>query len=663
METVVGEMDNGMDVDAKLAEGLRLIDQSSLCKNSKKNYCAVWRHWVNWCGDAGVDPLGAGWKDVLECLHSGGGGARFKRFWRPGIAFIYHSKCKESPTHDRRLGSALGKQTQATSDAYSGASRHLMSIYQADYLAWCRLHDRKPGPASGEQMVEFLSTVAHLVPERLSLVNSSVSLYLMEQGHPSMEFHPLVLTALKKFREERSASHVDGGGKRLGILYAQYMEQWVAWRDAQGIVAGAATGADVVEYLRKHDHLRTAGKRLNHLRHTCEGEPAFWSENVQDWLEGFQARLKKGEVPGVRTGRKSVPVLAEWTAARAARARKNVRVPVGLTREEVERGRVGQGPQLEPVTVEGYALSWADFSEWRRVRDISLESVEPMHIRVYLEEATERLRVSSLWNIQVGLAFGLEEHGFLYNPALDDEVVGYLSGLQAERKEAPFQMSPIGEAEFSAILKTAFEPRPRERAGRTEIRGTFTVSLVRMMLDGLLRGGDASRARWGDLSRSGDGTGSLLLPRSKTDKLGRGECTYVSKVALEHLDLLRDLRRFYGKAEREDGRIFGSGVSHLIRFIKEVCAVAGLEGNFGTHSMRIGGAQELARRGFALPMIMLAGRWATPGTVELYIRHIKVQESAMAQLQRMFATGELRLGPEARGIDIMSNYNLVRLVR
>ena len=79
--------------------------------------------------------------------------------------------------------------------------------------------------------------------------------------------------------------------------------------------------------------------------------------------------------------------------------------------------------------------------------------------------------------------------------------------------------------------------------------------------------------------------------------------------------------------------------------------------------MRIGAAQELALRGYSLPMIMLAGRWASPDEVYRYIKHIKVQESAMADLQRLLLTDQYRLGPDARGIDVMSNYDLVKRVR
>ena len=230
-----------------------------------------------------------------------------------------------------------------------------------------------------------------------------------------------------------------------------------------------------------------------------------------------------------------------------------------------------------------------------------------------------------------------------------------------ERKEAASQMDPIREAEFRAIEETAMVPRLGERESAAEIRGARTIFLVRMMFDGLLRGADARRAMWSHISRSPDGSGVLLLPYSKTDRYGRGDVAYVSPLALHYFDLLRDLLKFYGKDERADGRIFWSNRGTLEKTIKQAAADAGLEGRYGAHSMRIGGAQELCMAGFSLPMIMLAGRWRDVQTVKLYVREIAVQDLAMAVLQRMLLNGEHRLGPKARGADVMSCYNAVRL--
>ena len=457
-----------------------------------------------------------------------------------------------------------------------------------------------------------------------------------------------------------------GDGKRPAMRSLHFKRQWEEWRDAQGIALGGATVADVLQYLQGYEEHRSAGRRVKGLRDCCgDQEPALWSEEVQEWLSRFHARLSCGEVPGhlaVHVS-KVQPILDEWAAARAARASAEGRVPVGLTREEMERVRVGQGPYLEPDTLARRAYVWAQFSEWRKSRGIPLESVEPAHVRVYLEALAETSAMGTMWHIVRAVSFGFEEHGFLHNAAVSDEVKGYMSNLEIERKEAAAQVDPLRFTDLKAICESACELRRGERLARADLRGVHTASLLRLMHDGMLRGGEAAGARWGDLSRSEDGTGSLLLTRSKTDRLGLGECTYVSAFALQHLDMLRDLRRFYGKAVGENDKIFGGALDSIARLIIRGCADTGLEGRFGTHSLRVGAAQDLAVAGFSLPMIMLAGRWKSPEMPARYIRNLKVLESAMAQMQGMLETDQHRLGPDARGIDVLSRYDIVRFVR
>ena len=101
----------------------------------------------------------------------------------------------------------------------------------------------------------------------------------------------------------------------------------------------------------------------------------------------------------------------------------------------------------------------------------------------------------------------------------------------------------------------------------------------------------------------------------------------------------------------------------MCNLIADVCADAGLVGHYGSHSMRIGAAQELALAGFGLSMIMQAGRWESPEQVKLYIREITVAEGAMAELQRMLADGRHKVDFNARGYDIMSAFHAVKYGR
>ena len=109
--------------------------------------------------------------------------------------------------------------------------------------------------------------------------------------------------------------------------------------------------------------------------------------------------------------------------------------------------------------------------------------------------------------------------------------------------------------------------------------------------------------------------------------------------------------------------IFGVGVKRMWSVIADACADAGLVGRYTRDSMRIVAAQELARAGFGLSMIMPAGRWASPEQVKLYIRVITVAEGAMAELQRMLADGRHKFDVNARGYDFMSAIHVVKYDR
>ena len=650
-------------VDA-LAVGLAVVDALKLAESTKMNYRRSWRACCEWCVAKGVDPLDAKWDHILEFLLSGNiGGVRIAR---NVIGHVYHVRGMASPAADRRVGYGLGTRQAAWQENVTEDRRKNMVRSQADYEGWCRRHGLDPAPASGEQVATFLESLGDRASEAMVRAASvAVSFYQMKRGFRATEDHPAVSEMFRARRARRAA----GGGlvgfrnERPGGIVARHRRHWEQWRDDQGIEPGAATASDAVRYFRSVEHQKVAAERLRHLRKSCPEEVALWSDEVDQWVAEFRSRLADGEVPGVVFRNRTRTVLDEWEADAEALASGPVRVPVGLTREEVVRRRkLDAASRLALETLEMYALSWAEFTDWLQERQIALEQVEDVTVRVFLEFKAESNRVDTLRNKLSGIAYGFGRKGFASrdNPGLGDDPVLFVEDLKLERKEGSFQMDPIREAEFRAIEQTAMVPRLGERESVAEIRGARTIALVRMMFDGLLRGVDARRAMWSHISKFGDGSGVLLLPRSKTDRYGRGEVAYVSPVAWHYLDLFRDLMRFYGMDERADGRIFWSNRTILGKTIEEAAADAGLEGHYGGHSMRIGGAQELCMAGFELPMIMLAGRWSTVQTVKLYVRNIAVQHSAMARLQRMLLNGEHRLGPEARGADVMSCYNMIR---
>ena len=62
------------------------------------------------------------------------------------------------------------------------------------------------------------------------------------------------------------------------------------------------------------------------------------------------------------------------------------------------------------------------------------------------------------------------------------------------------------------------------------------IALTSVMCEGLLRVSVASALRWQDIEEEEDGTGRLLIRRSKTDAEGEGAVAFLSVQTMESLD-------------------------------------------------------------------------------------------------------------------------------
>ena len=60
-------------------------------------------------------------------------------------------------------------------------------------------------------------------------------------------------------------------------------------------------------------------------------------------------------------------------------------------------------------------------------------------------------------------------------------------------------------------------------------------------------------------------------------------------------------------------------------------------------------------------LIMRAGRWTSPEMPAYYIRGLDVDRQAVAELHRAWESGGDRVIGDARGIDVLSTYDYVRL--
>jgi integrase len=121
-----------------------------------------------------------------------------------------------------------------------------------------------------------------------------------------------------------------------------------------------------------------------------------------------------------------------------------------------------------------------------------------------------------------------------------------------------------------------------------------------------------------DIAEASDGSGSVLIRRSKTDTTGEGATAYLSPLTM------RLLKEWISKAEIKEGAIFvrvvgakvsGSALTPQVvaTVLRKVGQWIGLDKKewekISGHSCRVGASQDLLALNMDLPSVMQAGRW------------------------------------------------------
>ena len=156
------------------------------------------------------------------------------------------------------------------------------------------------------------------------------------------------------------------------------------------------------------------------------------------------------------------------------------------------------------------------------------------------------------------------------------------------------QAEALTAESLTVIRSTACNPR-LGRGGRFEsreiamCRGNLDIALISLMRDAMLRVSEAAVLTWRDIENKADGTGRLLIRRSKTDSEGQGAVAF--PVRPDHGGAGVDMQCKVKRA----GSVFGLRPNQISRRIKQAAEAAGLGDGFSGHSPRVGMARDLAR--------------------------------------------------------------------
>jgi integrase len=166
-------------------------------------------------------------------------------------------------------------------------------------------------------------------------------------------------------------------------------------------------------------------------------------------------------------------------------------------------------------------------------------------------------------------------------------------------------------------------------------------ALIAAGYDTLCRRAELVQLRIEDVTIKPDGSGVVLVRKSKADQFGHGRLAYLSAETIGYLQCwLRATDLTAGPILRGiHGTHVKTGALHpysVARILKDRARDAGLDNTIfarlSGHSMRVGAALDMAAAGIDLGAIMHAGGWKSPEMVMRYIEHMDVQKSGMARL-------------------------------
>ena len=162
------------------------------------------------------------------------------------------------------------------------------------------------------------------------------------------------------------------------------------------------------------------------------------------------------------------------------------------------------------------------------------------------------------------------------------------------------------------IAPTASKETP-QKAG---IRQARDAAIIRTMSNGLLRISEVGAIHCQHISTRENGSGALLIPRSKTDQEAEGREVYLQKRTIQAIQKYQRLsgvsegplfRRIYQNCKMGNAAL---GVTAVRDMIKDVAAKAQIDvTGISGHSFRVGTAQSLVEGKATMPQLQTAGRW------------------------------------------------------
>lgn len=275
-------------------------------------------------------------------------------------------------------------------------------------------------------------------------------------------------------------------------------------------------------------------------------------------------------------------------------------------------------------TRNGYRADLVVFATWCTAKDLTWLPADPATVAAFMDDQTASFRISTIKRRLCAIAFA---HRMQNLPSPTDANAVRLAVRRAARRKVarPHQKRGLTYSIRGALVAAC----PDTLSGRRD------AALIGLGYDTLCRSSELSAMRVEHVTLNTDGSGTVLIPRAKSDAIGNGRVAHVSPATTKLL------RKWITEAGVTSGPLFralhlsrvANGplcTSSVRRLIKRATMRAGfdpaLTADLSGHSMRIGAAQDMMVAGFDALAIMQAGGWKSTNVVLRYVENAQTKE-------------------------------------
>jgi integrase len=282
------------------------------------------------------------------------------------------------------------------------------------------------------------------------------------------------------------------------------------------------------------------------------------------------------------------------------------------------------------ATLRAWRFDWAAFLAFCKSRGLLPLPASPSTVAAYVEACGEAGKKPATVRRYLATIACAHRAAKLINPNTDEDVKLALKGLYNKSPMRQRQAKALGWHDVKKFLITAGDG----------IRADRERALLCVGYDTMARRSELVALDVEDFSWMDDGSGRVLIRRSKTDQAGEGSKAYLSPDTVSYLKAwLRASGISKGAVFR---RLIGRGrigdrlqVDAIAQTFKRVAEWVGMSGDeiqsVSGHSIRVGATQDMLALNIDLASVMQAGRWKTTAMPMRYGEEVQAGLGGMAR--------------------------------